>query len=505
MVYQAIIRFYKQNRIGFVLFTALVLRLGSAVFSTGYGFHDDHFITIEVAQSWIDGENMNGWLPDSDKGYSEPSGHSLTYPAVLYALLQTFEKIGITNPAAKMLWVRILHALLAVCVVYWGYLIVRRLYNESLGMMAGWVLALFWMLPMLGVRNLVEVVCIPPLFAGTALLLKDPDFRKKFFFYGGMVSGIAFSIRFQTGFYLMGMALAVWIRWGFARAFLFGAGVTISVLLLQGIVDFTVWGYPFAELKGYALYNLGHSGLYPNGPWYNYLLLLIGILIPPVSLMLLFGFGREWKRALIITLPVLFFLFFHSAFPNKQERFILPVVPFILITGLAGWQNFSASSFFWKRNKRLLNGCLIFAVSVNMLLLMLLSFSSSKKNRVDAMLYLSRYRNMQCLVVENTNHANSVIMPKFYLNKQWPLQINILSDSDLQRLELEFNSPGFCKPAHLVFLEEKNISERVSRMQKIFPGLTLEATIQPSFTDKVMHWLNPRNVNQVTYIYRTGL
>lgn len=504
MLPPAIISFYQKNKLASVLFVALVLRLLSAVFSTGYGMHDDHFITIEVAQSWIDGENMNGWLPDKDKGFQEPSGHSLTYPSLMCGILYTLESVGITHPATKMLWIRLLHAMLSTLVVYWGYKIMRHLYDEKIGIISAWALALFWMFPMLGVRNLVEVVCIPPLFAGTWMVLNNPKQLWRLLYAAGLVTGLAFSIRFQTGFYLLGMGLAIWIQQGFLRALVFGMGVMSSVLLFQGIVDMYVWGYPFAELRGYIDYNLKSSGLYPNGPWYNYLLLLAGVLIPPYSFFTFFGFAKEWKKILLIALPVLLFLIFHSWFPNKQERFILPIVPFLLMTGLAGWQNFTTGSAFWKRNKRLLNGFLIFCVSLNMLLLLLLSFSSSKKNRVDAMLYLSRYRNISCLAIENSNHANSVSMPKFYLDHQWPTQLSILSDTDIPKLKEELLSPGFCKPPYIVFLEEKNIEQRLVLMKELFPSLTYETTIQPSFTDEVMHWLNPKNVNQVTYIYKTG-
>ncbi|MCB0484019.1 MAG: hypothetical protein KDC37_05600, partial [Flavobacteriales bacterium] len=46
-----------------VLLLALVPRLVAAIFSKGYGMHDDHFLVIEAAQSWLDGFDYNRWLP----------------------------------------------------------------------------------------------------------------------------------------------------------------------------------------------------------------------------------------------------------------------------------------------------------------------------------------------------------------------------------------------------------------------------------------------------------
>lgn len=504
MILQAIINIYQKNKLNTILFVGLTLRLLSAVFSTGYGMHDDHFITIEVAQSWIDGENMNGWLPDKDKGYVEPSGHSLTYPSLMCGLLYTCEKAGIYSPAIKMLLIRLLHAFWAILCVLWGYKIIRKLYDERSAEIAGWLLALFWMLPMLSVRNLVEVACIPPLFGCLWLIVKNEKGLKNLFYLSGLVAGIAFSIRFQTSFFILGLGLALWIKNGFKAALFFGLGTASTILLLQGLVDISVWGYPFAELRGYIDYNIHHSGDYPNGPWYNYTLLLAGVLIPPMSFLLLFGFIREWKKGLLIVLPVMAFFLFHSYFPNKQERFVIPIIPFVLMLGAVGWKNYYESSAFWLTKKWLHQSILYFAVGLNLILLLLLSFSSTKKNRVDAMLYLSKYRNISCLAIENSNHESSVTMPKFYLEKQWPEQYNILKNTDYTQLSDEINTGKKCKPGFVLFLEEEHLKDRLEKLEQVFPGLTYETTISPSFLDEVMHWLNPVNVNQVTVIYRTG-
>ncbi|MFN8134921.1 MAG: hypothetical protein U0Z17_06750 [Bacteroidales bacterium] len=70
-------------------------------------------------------------------------------------------------------------------------------------------------------------------------------------------------------------------------------------------------------------YNIQAANDYISGPWYNYMLLLAGLLIPPVSLMLLFGFFRIWEKA-IVTISAGFSFPGFSFVLNKQERFILP-------------------------------------------------------------------------------------------------------------------------------------------------------------------------------------
>lgn len=501
MSLDAIINDYRQNTLKYIMGAALLFRLLAAVFSTGYGMHDDHFITIEVAQSWIDGVNRDQWLPE-DERTAVPSGHSLTYPGILYGILLGCEKAGIDDPAAKMLIVRLLHALLSLVVVYCGYKIIQVLYNEKAAAVVGWLLALFWFMPMLSVRNLVEVVCIPFLAWGLWLIIKNKEEKWLPFLWAGIVTGLAFSIRFQTSMFIAGLGLALLIQRKWIPAFVFGAGVVISILLLQGTVDMIIWKRPFAEFAEYVNYNIHHAGDYPNGPWYNYLLLVAGLLIPPVSIFIIFGLLRHWKKHVLVLLPVLAFFLFHSAFPNKQERFIFPVIPFIIMAGVAGWMLFYNASSFWQRNRKLHRASWIFFAMLNGILLFALTLSSTKRNRVDAMRYLSHDRHVSCFVVENKNHSSTVSMPYFYLKKQWPLQYNLVDNNELAAFRQELDEPGKCMPQYVLFMEEKNIGARVGAFKKYFPDITYETTIQPSFLDQVMHWLNPVNVNQTTVIYR---
>lgn len=46
-----------------ILYTALLLRLIAAIFSQGYGMHDDHFLVVEASGSWVEGADYNRWLP----------------------------------------------------------------------------------------------------------------------------------------------------------------------------------------------------------------------------------------------------------------------------------------------------------------------------------------------------------------------------------------------------------------------------------------------------------
>src|SRR3954466_15918992 len=105
---------YDQNPFAWILFTAAILRLAAAILSKGYAMHDDHFLVIEPAQSWVDGSDYNYWLPTITKGITKATGHSLLYPGLHYLLFSFLQLLGMNDPQTKMYVVRLLHAALSM-------------------------------------------------------------------------------------------------------------------------------------------------------------------------------------------------------------------------------------------------------------------------------------------------------------------------------------------------------------------------------------------------------
>jgi hypothetical protein len=203
---------------------------------------------------------------------------------------------------------------------------------------------------------------------------------------------------------------------------------------------------------------------------------LLGILIPPVSIFLFLGFFRNWKKHILLFLPGFVFLAFHSYFPNKQERFILPLIPFIIILGYMGWHELIQSSSFWQKRRTFIRYSWMFFWGLNILPLLVVSTAYSKRNRVESMTYLQRWDN-----------------PIYGVTKQYTV-------NDLYRDNQ--NAALKNKPDYVIFLQEENIENRVKSFKSVYPTLRYETTIEPGFVDKVMHFLNPVNKNQVCFIYK---
>jgi 4-amino-4-deoxy-L-arabinose transferase-like glycosyltransferase len=494
-------KMWNEHPLSFVLLVGLIVRLIAAYFSRGFLMHDDHFLIIESTASWADGYDNMSWLPWEPYTAQKPQGHSMFYIGLHYLFFEFSNLIGLNNPQLKMLVIRFGHAFYSLLTIFLSYKIAERISDWKTARLVGIVLALLAFFPNYAVRNLVEMVTIPPLLWSTWLLLREQS-EKRFslLVWAAVLGGIAVGIRYQSVLFVGGLGLVLLIQKKWLGAIAFGV-VSFAVFFLTQIGDLFIWGRPFAELWEYIVYNMEHGSDYLVQPWYNYLLVLAGFLIPPVSLFILFGFFREWKRHLLIFLPTLIFLVIHSAIGNKQERFIVPIMPFIVILGLIGWQRFVVQSTFWQNRQKLLRGCWIFFWVLNGLALIVLTTSYNKKSRVEAMSYLYEQGNLQNFVVE-ASHTNNTLRPPLYYSGQWADHYYFNKKDKLEKLK-EGSLINAKKPApnYVIFYEDENLEERVQQFRKLYPSLEHKKTIDSGFFDRLLHELNPHNRNYRAHIY----
>lgn len=498
-----LLEYWKKKPLSLIIWLALFLRLISVLFAKGWGMHDDHFLVIEAAQSFVDGTDYNYWLP-GNAADKPPQGHSWFYVGINYFILYFLDFIHLDDPQHKMYIIRLIHAVYSLLTVWLGYKISLKLSNERTAKITGLLLAAYWFMPWLSVRNLVEVVCIPPLIGGIWIILNAQKRRKTLnaYIWAGFIIGLAFSIRFQTSVFAIGLGLALLLQKKFRETLAYGLGLVFSVIIFQGIVDIIIWGYPFTELKEYIRYNIENATNYITLGWYTYILLIIGILIPPVSFFMILGFFANWKKHLIIFLPTLLFIAFHSYFPNKQERFILPIIPFIIILGMVGWESFRQKSGFWEKRKKLLRSCWVFFWVINLALLPVISTMYSKRSRAESMYYIYKSnKDVKSILMEDMNRSSIKMPPRYYLGNWIPYYYftkkNPTDTSFLTRIGEE-KFPDF-----VLFIENKNLDQRVEDMKILFPGMEYKTTIQPGFVDKLLYKINPVNANHTIHIYAT--
>lgn len=518
----------QEHPLRFILLSALFVRLLAAFFAPGYMMHDDHFLTIEPAGSWADGKNFNHWLPGVGNTNEHPEPISFFYLSFLYVFFRFFQWIGIEHPETQMLLIRIIHATYSLLTVYFAFRITELLSNRKNAITVGLLLAFIAILPNFSVRNLVEIVCMPPLLFGMWLLLKNVTLKDrtiagisinspvanisnsntiKHVIIAAFVMGLAVGFRYQTGLWvaLVGVMLAV--QHSLRAFFVFGT-VSFLAFFLTQIDDVLLWGgEPFQHLRGYFEYNKKNALNYPGSP-YAYLSFIGVFILPPVSLFLTAGFFSRWRSLSIIVIPTLGFLLFHLLYPNKQERFILPALPFFIIAGVIGWNHMATRwqsarwhSFSWK----------IFWV-FNTVAMLVLCFTYSKKSRVEAMNYLYDAGDCNNFILEFTHSDQGAMMPQFYSNT-WTTYYYFKKNDPVEGIlrnvahEAEITSENIMPrslPNYILFYDDELLKERVASMKQYYPTLSHRTTIESGWFDEMLHALNPKNSLEKIHIYSIG-
>lgn len=489
---------YQRDPLTAIIGAGFFFRLLAVIFSKGFGMHDDHFLVIEAGQSFADGQDYNNWLPWNRPGLP-PSAHSWFYVGIHFVFFKVFNFLGLDDPQGKMYLIRLIHALYSLLTISLGYKIAEKLGGKAAAIRTAWLLAILWFLPGMSVRNLVEMVCIPPLLGAVWYIVRYEEERAgRYLVWAGMLLGIGMGIRFQTMFFAWGAGLYLLVRKEWRGAVITAVAAFAAFFITQA-GDLFLWKRPFAEIMAYIDYNLIHKTDYFNRPWYQYFLTVGGLVLPPVSLYLLYAYFKYWKKYLVIFLPSMLFFVFHSYFPNKQERFILPFIPFMIIAGVCGWEVIR-QQISWQKLER--GGWKFFWI-VNALPLVLVSTMYTKRSMVDGMYYLYHQKDFKNFVME-VSHRDAPQWPPQYYSGQWNYAYCIYKDWTLDSLnEKMAYIPVNEKPNYVLFFQDVELQDRIKKFENgTGTKLTYCYTAKPSNMDRLLHWLNPRNKNEPMFIYK---
>lgn len=507
--------FSERKKLLFILSIALIFRLIAAVFSAGYAMHDDHFLVVETPSSWAYGFDSGSWFPETQKQEMEqgtrkelqPQGHSLFYPGLQYAFFSTMRALGIENPNIQMFFNRFAHALLGVLVVYLSYFLSTMLSTKENARSIAWIAALGWAWPFLSVRNLVEVVSIPFLLGAVILTLKGMKSNAiKLGLSAGFLMALAVSVRYQTVvfFGVLGLLMLIHKHWRLGIAIFFG--FVVSFFLVQGLPDWIIWGYPFAEMLEYFGYNMSDvrfdyaESLGGRTYGVKYFPVMAFLTVPIIGAFWLFGFFYQWKKLHLLFWPSLAFLILHMSYVNTQERFIFPIMHIILILGFLGWKAFREKSNFWLRLTRFWKGLSYFSWGINFILLIFLSTYYGKKARVTSAHALYQNETVDFVFHENTIDGYLPLLPWYYAH-QWDMQFfNIVHPE--QYAPILNAKKDFV--AWIYFQGDEDLEKRVAAAKAYFPNIRHVETFDASFLDKIIKALNPVNRNEAIVVYEVS-
>jgi len=472
-----------------VMLVAVALRLVAVLLSKGYMASDDHYETVMVASNWL----CRGFYSDEGLlfwGDSSPAAINRfpLYTMFLHLIMRCYYWLGVETLDTMMYGVRLVHALLSLITVWAVYRIVA-LVSRSPGWaaIAGLIAAAHGLMPFLSVHCLIEMVGGHFLVAAFYLIYRyNDDENQKWLFWAGILTGLAWMIRLQIAAAALPIPFMLW--WDNRQikpAAYYCVGVLVMVLI-AGVADYFVVGSFLRTMLNQL--QTGHGQLYSTIPML-YIAVVFLFLIPPFSAVVLWmGFNKTlWREHRLIIVSIATFILIHSLAPNKQERFMLPIVPLLMaVSVLAVWYHFRARGFF-SRHKYLFYSVVGVSLIVNMALLGVFTVNYGHKGLVEPMV-IAQQMDPKPRVVPICTQTFQIY--PFDYGGICPIRYHVVFKwSDLEGFvprqdgsDLFFLYP---KSENDLAWHLDSLSNRVGEIKRVFH-------VGPSVVDRVLHFLNPK-------------
>ena len=325
-----------------VLLAAAAVRLIAAIFSEGYIMSDDHFLAVEPVSSWVHGENYHNWFPNEYNQTNHAQPFSYAYYFLNFIVLKACALMGVLNPFVQAFILRLAHSALSLWGVYLFVKLAERLIPDlKWRMYAIWFWVFGGVVTVFSVHQLVETACIPFVLLAYLYVLKYfENERVSSIVIASLAFSVSVGMRYQLVFFPLTLGLyLIWKR-KWSGALLFGIFFTLGFVLTQ-IDNLLFWHKPiYQHLLDYQSYNATHFSDYPSNV-FSYLALITYYIFPVVTILFLLSLRRrpdalqdsskDASQVIAIIIGTSVFIVFHLIFPNRQERFLLPAVPFVLL------------------------------------------------------------------------------------------------------------------------------------------------------------------------------
>ena len=313
---------------------ALVVHIIAAWFSLGWQHPDEHYQLIEFARYLL------GEFPSDLLAWEFGAGMRPTFQVFLAAgVMKAATLIGISDPFDVVFLLRMITGILTTfSVFYWHKQLdfTNKAQSDLHLFLSLWC----WALVYTQVRFSSETWS--GMFLLLAMAVRWNSHQNVRTILAGILLGLAFITRFQTGFFIAGYGLFILLKEEnpFRTIFLMAAGFLIMLALgtaldgyFYGYFVFTPWNY----LDQNIFKNVAAS--FGTEPWYWYAKQGFEKLIPPFSLLVLGGFA--WlafeKKYQAAGWACLTFIAGHSLVGHKEWRFLFPLAFFVPLAATGFW------------------------------------------------------------------------------------------------------------------------------------------------------------------------
>jgi phosphatidylinositol glycan class B len=252
---------------------------------------------------------------------------SWVFPYLFSLLMRGFGPSA--GSAGYVFAIKLLLSTASLSVVLTGYYWVRRISGEVAALVAAFACAIWYQLAIYASHPLSEVLSTNFLLPGLYLQCFNDGQRARLT-TGTLLTGIAACARIQL-LPIVLLATVLFCTDRRPRTWAYLAAAIMTPLCLYGLVDWLTWGHPFQSMWKYVLVNMTVSKRFGVEPWWWYLRDLaerLNILL----LAAVLAVRRLPKVALIVAATIALF----SVIPHKEERFLYPIWPLIIVMASVG-------------------------------------------------------------------------------------------------------------------------------------------------------------------------
>lgn len=519
---------FEEKPLLFCIWAGFFFRIIAVLMAQGISFGFDHYVYVENAQHLAGGTASIQQIVDNCSGHNFIAhGHSIIYLYINTALIYACEHTGIFDPQSKMLIMRLICGLISMLTIYYCYRIAYRLANRKAALAIGILTSMLWFMPYICVQTLPENAAAVLLLAAVYRLAKTRKQTYKFSddIFTGFLMGISVSFCYNLALLIIGAAISYMLKSEIKRGLLIIFGASIPVLALEGLVDTLALGSPFYVISEY-IHEIISGANATTGPKsvYMYISILAMVIPLPWGLAALYGYLKSWRHCFIMFFPTTFYLLVSYLLPNKEEKFMLSILPIFLLLCVSGWFRYQAESRFWSSRPRLRKWVIVSFFAANTPMLIMTSTAYTRKPQMESMVYLSKYRSeITSILVDDSGNYESKSLPQYYLGKDVDIYIlnkqycepdksiyySSVSGFGNSREHNIFTERYFMNPTlrtlpqYVIFYGDYNMPERLARMRTVFPQLTYKTSFTPSVADRIIEMFNPKNNNMTLHVYRT--
>ena len=317
-------------KLKYIYLLSIATLIITAFFSIGYYHFDEHFQILEFAGLKLN-MTVAGNLPWEYLYKMRPA----IQPAIVVLIFKLFHLVGVTNPFTLALILRLLSASVVFTAMYLIYKAYYKTLNDDTLKIWFSMLSFFlWFMIFDGVRFSSENWS-GSIFLIAFALLNTRQFSNRSYLIAGMLLGLSFLFRYQTGFLIAGLILwHLFIKKSFVKTtfltfgvmFFIGIGILID-RWYYGSWTLTTWNYFNQNILQNRVSDFGIH------PWWYYIGQTFIQGIPPFSIVYIASFVLVfiYRRKDLLTWTLLPFLLIHFIIGHKEIRFMFPVIGFLPI------------------------------------------------------------------------------------------------------------------------------------------------------------------------------